>query len=311
MKKIYLLFCFFICNALLFSQTENPAVSRSLNGYVSQALEVEYPGAGWIFLGNYDGNNDVIQFKTRQNKDENTLFTLILKKEGDFVLHFYKQDLLNNTFIEDYVKIIVAPFSGEVQALKDSSYAKVIPPTVTIQNVIDETDKIKKENEGKESAEGIEKEVEVEDSVDLSVQNTGTETETNISKNQVVIVENISQEPEIQEIINKVENISTTETKSEVEVEEDYLDSAKKAYDEGLYKEAITKLILYLDSSVLNNDIALFLLGESYEAPGESKNIRKALEMYQKIVSDYPQSSLWNKASERIIYIQRFYFTVR
>jgi tetratricopeptide (TPR) repeat protein len=301
-----------MCSVFLFSQTEEPIISRTINGYVSQSLEIEYPGMGWIFLGNYDGDNEVIQFKTRKNQDETTLFTLILKKEGEYILHFYKQDLINNTFIEDYLKIIVAPFSGETSILKDSSYAKVIPSAVTIQNVIEETDKIKKENEAKERTDGIEKEITIEDIADVTLQDSDKVEELEITKKQAVIVESIPQEPKIQEIIDKTEKKSITEiTNTEIKVEEDYLASGKKAFDEGLYEEAITKLNLFLESSVLNNDIALFLLGESYEAPGNSKNIRKALEMYQKVVSDYPQSSLWNKASERIIYIQRFYFTVR
>lgn len=58
-------------------------------------------------------------------------------------------------------------------------------------------------------------------------------------------------------------------------------------------------------------DEGWFLRGQAYEANSSSRNIRKALDAYDTVVSAYPESIRWKDADERVRYIRQFYFRVR
>ena len=91
----------------------------------------------------------------------------------------------------------------------------------------------------------------------------------------------------------------------------DLLISAKKLYNEKKYKESLEKVNLFLELSVEKRDEALFLQGQLYESQSNVKNIKKALESYNSIISNYPSSKVWEDANKRIIYLNRFYLKGR
>ena len=97
-------------------------------------------------------------------------------------------------------------------------------------------------------------------------------------------------------------------SKSEID---DLLISAKKLYNEKKYKESLEKVNLFLELSVEKRDEALFLQGQLYESQSNVKNIKKALESYNSIISNYPSSKVWEDANKRIIYLNRFYLKGR
>ena len=86
---------------------------------------------------------------------------------------------------------------------------------------------------------------------------------------------------------------------------------AKSAYENKDYENALSLVNQFLELSNFSVDEALFLKGQILEKPFANRNIREALNCYKKIISSYPQSSFWDKADERIKYIQRFYFNIR
>ena len=91
----------------------------------------------------------------------------------------------------------------------------------------------------------------------------------------------------------------------------DLLEQAKSAYENKDYENALSLVNQFLELSNFSVDEALFLKGQILEKPFANRNIREALNCYKKIISSYPQSSFWDKADERIKYIQRFYFNIR
>jgi len=40
-------------------------------------------------------------------------------------------------------------------------------------------------------------------------------------------------------------------------------------------------------------------------------DVNKAYDLYKIIVSYYPESSFWTKASKRVTYLERYYFQIR
>ena len=86
--------------------------SRSVVMDNNQYLDIRYPGAGWVYLGEVteDGSPIGTQNLTyfgRRRTSEDTSFTMKSSKPGKTILHFYKQDVLTATFIDDYLEVTI------------------------------------------------------------------------------------------------------------------------------------------------------------------------------------------------------------
>lgn len=74
---------------------------------------------------------------------------------------------------------------------------------------------------------------------------------------------------------------------------------------------ALEMLDQFFETAMDGLDEGWYLRGQSYEANSAARNIRKALEAYETVVTAYPDSARWKEADERIRYIKQFYFKVR
>ncbi len=86
--------------------------SRSVVMDNNQYLDIRYPGSGWVYLGEVteDGSSIEEQNLTyfgRRRTSEDTSFTMKASKPGTTILHFYKQDILTATFIDDYLEVTI------------------------------------------------------------------------------------------------------------------------------------------------------------------------------------------------------------
>ncbi len=86
--------------------------SRSVVMDNNQYLDIRYPGVGWVYLGEVteDGSSIEEQNLTyfgRRRTSEDTSFTMKSSKPGKTILHFYKQDILTATFIDDYLEVTI------------------------------------------------------------------------------------------------------------------------------------------------------------------------------------------------------------
>jgi len=72
--------------------------------------------------------------------------------------------------------------------------------------------------------------------------------------------------------------------------------------------EALDRLLARYPSGI---DEAFYLYALALEQNGPLKDIRRALALYRKVCSDYPQSAFWDKSAERAAYIERHYFEIR
>ena len=86
--------------------------SRSVVMDNNQYLDIRYPGSGWVYLGEVteDGSSIEEQNLTyfgRRRTSEDTSFTMKASKPGKTILHFYKQDILTATFIDDYLEVTI------------------------------------------------------------------------------------------------------------------------------------------------------------------------------------------------------------
>lgn len=74
---------------------------------------------------------------------------------------------------------------------------------------------------------------------------------------------------------------------------------------------ALELLDRFFEKALSELDEGWYLRGLAYEANSAARNIRRALEAYETVVSAYPDSVRWKDADERIRYIKQFYFRVR
>ncbi len=103
--------------------------SRTVSVNLNQYLDVLYPGAGWTYLGEIEDSKNLVSFSNRSLQNSDTNFTLRALRPGYTVLHFYKQDVLTNTYIDDYLEVVVKPevYSGN-QHVSAPYYAEIVPP---------------------------------------------------------------------------------------------------------------------------------------------------------------------------------------
>ena len=113
--------------------------SRSVVMDNNQYLDIRYPGAGWVYLGEVTedgspiGSQNLIYFGRRRTS-EDTSFTMKSSKPGKTILHFYKQDVLTATFIDDYLEVTIT------EAIAQNGFRVIAPSYESIvpgyQNII-------------------------------------------------------------------------------------------------------------------------------------------------------------------------------
>ena len=308
--------------------------SRDMKMQKNQFLEVSYPGSGWIYLGD-DTGRESFSYMGRKIGSTETVFTLRSKLEGEALLHFYKNDALTGTVIDDYLKIIVQGKSTTNDRVKAPSYALVVPPkpqrkaavqtplveNTKISSASHETDKTpetqktnitqnqeqKKPSIAQASAKDTLQDFNEESGSKTVIQNTQTKAEIEEDPDMFV------GEAEVEDLMNPSETKSSENLipSNELNSSDQILELANKCFSEGKYKETLAHLDDFFEKATTRIDEGLFLKGRTLETPSEVRNIKEALDTYETIVNQYPQSIDWEKAKERVIYLKKFYFNIR
>lgn len=308
--------------------------SRDMKMQKNQFLEVSYPGSGWIYLGD-DTGRESFSYMGRKIGSTETVFTLRSKLEGEALLHFYKNDALTGTVIDDYLKIIVQGKSTTNDRVKAPSYALVVPPkpqrkaavqtplveNTKISSASHETDKTpetqktnitqnqeqKKPSIAQASAKDNLQDFNEESGSKTVIQNTQTKAEIEEDPDMFV------GEAEVEDLMNPSETKSSENLipSNELNSSDQILELANKCFSEGKYKETLAHLDDFFEKATTRIDEGLFLKGRTLETPSEVRNIKEALDTYETIVNQYPQSINWEKAKERVIYLKKFYFNIR
>ncbi len=308
--------------------------SRDMKMQKNQFLEISYPGSGWIYLGD-DTGRESFSYMGRKIGSTETVFTLRSKLEGEALLHFYKNDALTGTVIDDYLKIIVQGKSTTNDRVKAPSYALVVPPkperkaavqTPLVENTknssashetdktpetqktnITQTQEQKKPSIAQASAKDNLQDFNEESGSKTVIQNTQTKAETEEDPDMFV------GEAEVEDLMNPSETKSSENLipSNELNSSDQILELANKCFSEGKYKETLAHLDDFFEKATTRIDEGLFLKGRTLETPSEVRNIKEALDTYETIVNQYPQSIDWEKAKERVIYLKKFYFNIR
>lgn len=290
------------------SAEEKIIPSRKVTLRRMEYLDISYPGRGWIYMGITDGSKDLSYFGRKLGTSD-TNFTFQAKTEGTKILHFTKNDTLQNEYIDDYIEVeilsekgsnkthIKAPEFKQVSKKQiDSADTKSTEVSANTADNLQQTNSLSASSSENKSSETLKIETESED------KNTKPSAETNNSKEKDFSVSDL-------------EDDSVLDTSS-IEERENFdpktlLKEAKLLYNEKEYTFALEKIETVLERSDIGKDEALYLQGQCYEAKSEIQNIKKALNSYTLLVDNFPASKYWDNANKRIIYLKRFYLEAR
>ncbi|MCQ2574083.1 MAG: hypothetical protein MJ182_09320 [Treponema sp.] len=272
-------------------QEEEPVIipSRSVSLKNGQSLDIEYPGKGWIFLGATDGSKNLTS-TGRKTNPKTTNFTLIARVPGTVILHFYKEDLLEGKYIDDYLEVTVEDIKSKSSIhVKAPAYSEVVPK---------KPEPVKPEPVKPEPVES--------EPVSQEPENQESKKSGPL-KTEPKKLATIKPEPAPAPVSKTI----TEEPKTDILSAEEYLSRAKKAQDEKNYTEMYNNLQNFLLIADQNKDEGLFLLAGLYEGNSEYRNIKKSVELYEEITETYPLSPFFDEAQKREIYLRRFYMNGR
>lgn len=302
--------------------TENEIVnkkikpSRSMTIKKNQYIDITYPGTGWIYLGQKDNKKD-FTFFGRKLGGKDTSFTLRAKNPGTYLLHFYKNDPLTNSYIDDYLEVIVEnKETSSTEHILAPNYATIVPPKVTItaetrkenkkQNInktVDEN-KNKQQKTQEEQTQNVASKKQIDSSVKTVIQTQDAENTNEISEtsNTQNIIETKQEENNTQNKPNQ--NLDKLK-------ESELLALAKKQFANKEHSNALYTLEKFFEKAVSKIDEGLFLQGQILESKSDVQNIKGAIDSYELIVKSYPASAYWTQANKRTIFLKRFYINIR
>lgn len=269
------------------SEAAAPAIvpRRSVNAKMNQFIDIPYSGRKWIFLGETEATSPpVVRFVNRTFSGDDTLFSVRAKNPGKTVLHFYRQDALENTYIDDYVAVEVldekAAGTNEHVRAAEIAFGKSASAEVAADSGA---------GSGHSSDAG------------KIAGNFPSALQTAVAK-----VSAAGQAKSAQD----VQSSNGISEKDSAEAEQIYT-AAQKAFEEKRYQDSLTSLTEYEASAGEDSDKALILRARVYESDSDKRNIKAALEAYEKIVNFFPESVFWDEAKRRSTYLRRFYFDIR
>ena len=318
---------------------KNPAVivpSRSMTVKNKQYIEVTYPGSGWVFLGE-TAKDPLFRYFGRKLGNSDTKFTLRSTKAGKTYLHFYKNDVLTSTYIDDYLEVEVENQDAKSNEKATApSYAEVVPPKPvrTVTQITPEQNaqtqaqaaepEARSEKETKTAAQTKpavqqEKKASTENADDKNVktviQDTSSPKESVQTENTPVsspVQKTTIDAPKTNTEISKEAEPEQSSANSTIKIDrsKNLLEEAKKSLNDKKYELALAQIQAYLDSSSAKIDEALYVQGQILEADSPVKNIKNALDSYDTLTKRYPASKFWGPANKRKIFIKRFYIDI-
>ena len=302
--------------------TENEIVnkkikpSRSMTIKKNQYIDITYPGTGWIYLGQKDNKKD-FTFFGRKLGGKDTSFTLRAKNPGTYLLHFYKNDPLTNSYIDDYLEVIVEnKETSSTEHILAPNYATIVPPKVTI--TAETRKENKKQIQNKTIDENRNKQQKTQEE---QIQNSVTKKQIDSSVKTVIQTQDAENTNEIPETSNTQNIIETKQEENNTQnkpnqnldklKETELLALAKKQFTNKEHSNALYTLEKFFEKAVSKIDEGLFLQGQILESKSDVQNIKGAIDSYELIVKSYPASAYWTQANKRTIFLKRFYINIR
>ena len=279
---------------------DEKAPSRSVTIKKKQYLDVTYPGEGWLYMGD-ENSSKALSFKGREQKGNTTVMKFYSDRAGEALLHFCKQDILTDTYIHDYLLVVVEKLSGNKQHIQAPEY---VPAPVVSKETEEEEINTEEQKYEPESQESIE-------TTEITEVTEQSEPEEAEPENEDIIIggsSSLSDEPDV--MFSFGDGIDFSDGGDD-DYYQTLIDEANDAFFAGRGQEAVEKAQIVIDDGSYFSDEALYIQAQVYETDTALLDVNKAYSLYKTIVDYYPESSYWSKASKRVTYLDRYYFQIR
>lgn len=299
--------------------------SRSVTVGLGAYLDIEYPGNGWIYIGEEENTENMLFFGRKLGSNI-TSFTLRSRKSGTTLLHFYKNDLLTGKYIDDYLEVVITetPVENSSAHVIAPAYAMVVPPRPSRTR---DTSPAQISNTEQEKTSAVtEKKATPKTSGQINTPETekpaNTTARTAIqtpSQTPPQSQEQTTRQPQVTQTQPTEQTQSAVTEQNEMQAEEiqtagknavQLLSDAKRLYDEKKFNDALKVLKSFFEIAESHIDEGLYLQGQILESNSEIRNIKEAIDSYGILINNWPDSKLWQEAQRRYIYLRRFYINI-
>ncbi len=291
-------------------------------------IAVSMSGTGWIYLGEESGKQG-ITFKARKNNSTSTDFVFESREPGEFVLLFQRQDNVRGEAEEQTIRVSVVEEARFEELLSAAGNSDTPAASLTGRpKGYLLADAYYREGRKEESlAEYLKNYAEGDPRVNHRIAalsfNTGNYEQAGLywRKNidaegsygelaleglvrSAVKREDSAALDKLQQRLLDIENIPIADT---------LIEAARFRYSRGHLKSAaeLLKALLLRYPDNERTDWTNYTLGAIYESPGQFRDLQKAKYYYRVVMQDFPSSSYWEKAEERIKYIDRNFLNIR
>lgn len=308
-------------------KNQNIVPSRKITVKKMEYVDVSYPGTGWIYMGLTDGSKALSYFG-RKLGTKNTDFTLQAREAGNYIIHFYRNDALTKTYLDDYVQVEIMNEKGDSKIHKKVPEYKQPVPNVVIEKKTsvastakENTEMQNKNTSAQQKTESEKNETKLDKSqnqtlrtVQKSGQNAQTVAEAAGTKNidETAVTANV-ETTETKDNVTALSNETAAKNNEDSDSENSdiLLKTAETQYNEKQYIQANETLKKFFEFATEDRDKGLYLQGQILEAKSAIQNIKAAIQAYTTLTKNYQSSKYWNDANKRIIYLKRFYLEVR
>jgi hypothetical protein len=282
------------------------AISRNVSAMVGENIEIPFDGSGWTYLGEKD-QKDGVTYETRRFEGSGVVFVMNAVTSGQYVLRFQRQDVLRGLAEIELIGVdvrnrptVVAPPASSVapsQATPLSAAAASGAPAGTGPSGGAATVGAATQNAASPPAIG-------------ATQGTGA-VAPNAAGTGEPSVAGLATTPGALAPGAADASASGAAALPPPDSPEGMLLAAKNELGAGRIQSALAVLDKLLAKYPAGMDEAYYLYGLALEQNGPLKDIRRAYSYYKKVVDEYPESPFWDKANERVSYIERYYFEIR
>ncbi len=292
---------------------------RSLSSGQGEELTVELDGRGWIFTGEETGKNG-IGYKSRNITDTATFFHFDTDESGEYVLLFQYQNLESGVVRKEKIFLSIGEFekviteSGEDDKLsgdytiaemlynqgkKAEAFAEYVSRYVPGSYFINDRIASLAFDLGKFSDAAVYWEKNL-DAPDLALYSSAVKgvMKSSIEGDDAVLADrhagrylDLPEPPSGDELIRTGDFLGTSGM---------YVNAAR-FYEEFAARYGFGK----------GGDRVFYALGGLYEKDSPIRDERRSIEYYSVVTERYPVSLFWERANDRIRYLQRHFINVR
>jgi TolA-binding protein len=265
--------------------------SRTVRAMVGQYIEIPFRGPGWVYLGEF-GSRRGVRYDSRRIDDEGMIFVFRAEEEGSYSLRFNRQDFVRDFILNDYVKVIVEE-----------------PPQTAGPNPRIAPDRVYASPRWPLTTDPLGTAAPSSAANDAAVPAAATTTPAPTAAAPVPPAAS-STGPTPPSAVPA--SAPETAQSAAVVPTEDWLKKAREEYNAGRIAGALSALDQFMLRYPGGSDEAYWLYGQALEANNETtRDIRLALDYYRRLVREYPQSTRYDDARQRIAYLERFYFNIQ